>query len=214
MNKFLTEFIGTFFLILTIGLSVSVSSVLAPIAIGGALMVMIYMGGNISGAHYNPAVTLAVFMRGKIDAKDMIIYWVFQLLGAVIAAFVVFILTTKTLQVVPGPGIDTIKIILSELLGTFALVSVVLNVATTKKAAGNSYYGLAIGFTVMAMAVGLGPISGGAFNPAVALGPQIVDAIKGGASLSGCWLYLVGCFAGAALASIVFRICNPDEFEG
>lgn len=213
MNKYLTEFIGTFFLILTIGLSVSVSSVLAPIAIGSALMVMIYMGGNISGAHYNPAVTLGVFMRGKIDAKDMVVYWIFQLLGAIIAGFVVFVLTTKTLQVVPGPGRDVMKVILCELLGTFALVSVVLNVATTKKAAGNSYYGLAIGFTVMAMAVGLGPISGGAFNPAVALGPQIVDAIKGGSSLADSWIYLVGCFGGGALAAIVFRICNPDEYQ-
>jgi aquaporin Z len=144
----------------------------------------------------------------------MIMYWVFQLLGAIIAAFVVFVLTTKTLQVMPAPGRDAIKSIICEALGTFALVSVVLNVATTKKAAGNSYYGLAIGFTVMAMAVALGPISGGAFNPAVALGPEIVDAIKGGASLSSAWIYLVGCFGGAAIAAIVFRICNPDEYEG
>lgn len=213
MNKYLTEFIGTFFLVLTIGMAVASSSVLAPIAIGSALMVMIYMGGNISGGHYNPAVTLGVFMRGKIDAKDMIIYWVFQLLGAIIAAFVIFVLTTHPLVVAPAPGRDAVKAILCEALGTFALVSVVLNVATTKKAAGNSYYGLAIGFTVTAMAVALGPISGGAFNPAVALGPQIVDAIKGGASLSTSWIYLVGCFGGGAVAAIVFRICNPDEYQ-
>ncbi len=213
MNKYLTEFIGTFFLVLTIGMAVSASSVLAPIAIGAVLMVMIYMGGNISGAHYNPAVTLAVFMRGKIDAKDMIAYWVFQILAAIIAAFVIFVLTNQPLVVAPAAGRDVIKVILSEMLGTFALVSVVLNVATTKKAAGNSYYGLAIGFTVMAMAVAFGPVSGGAFNPAVALGPQIVDAIKGGSSLSNCWIYLVGCFGGAAVGAIVFRICNPDEYQ-
>lgn len=212
MNKYLTEFIGTFFLILTIGLSVSVSSVIAPIAIGSVLMVMIYMGGNISGGHYNPAVTLGVFMRGKIEAKDMIAYWIFQILAGIIAAFVIFTFTNKPLVVAPTPGIDSWKAVLAEVLGTFALVSVVLNVATTKKAAGNSYYGLAIGFTVMAMAVALGPISGGAFNPAVALGPQIVDAIKGGVSLSGCWIYIVGCFLGGALAAIVFKICNADEY--
>ncbi len=214
MNKYLTEFIGTFFLILTIGLAVASSSVIAPIAIGSALMVMIYMGGNISGAHYNPAVTLGVFIRGKIEAKDMIAYWIFQILGGTIAAFVVFTFTNKPLVVAPAAGIESWKAVLAEVLGTFALVSVVLNVATTKKAAGNSYYGLAIGFTVMAMAVALGPISGGAFNPAVALGPQIVDVIKGGTSLSGCWIYLVGCFLGGAIAAIVFKICNPDEYEG
>lgn len=207
MNKYLTELIGAFFLILVIGLTGN------PIAIGSILMVMIYMGGNISGGHYNPAVTLGVFMRGKIEAKDMIMYWVFQLIGAIVAAFVVFILTTKTMQVVPAVGRDVVKVILCELLGTFALVSVVLNVATTKKAAGNSYYGLAIGFTVLASAFAFGPISGGAFNPAVALGPQIVDAIKGGSSLADSWLYLVGCFAGGAIAAIVFKICNPDEYE-
>jgi aquaporin Z len=207
MNKYLTEFIGAFFLILVIGLTGN------PLAIGAILMVMIYMGGNISGGHYNPAVTLGVFIRGKIDAKDMIIYWVFQLLGAIIAAFVVFVLTTKTMQVVPAVGRDFVKVILCEVLGTFALVSVVLNVATTKKAAGNSYYGLAIGFTVLASAFAFGPISGGAFNPAVALGPQIVDAIKGGSSITYSWCYLLGCFAGGAIAAIVFRVCNPDEYQ-
>lgn len=207
MNKYLTEFIGAFFLILVIGMTGN------PLAIGAILMVMIYMGGNISGGHYNPAVTLGVFMRGKIDAKDMIMYWVFQLLGAIIAAFIVFVLTAKTMQVVPAVGRDFIKVLLCEILGTFALVSVVLNVATTKKAAGNSYYGLAIGFTVLACAFTFGPVSGGAFNPAVALGPQIVDAIKGGGSIAYSWLYIVGCFAGGAIAAIVFRICNPDEYQ-
>lgn len=207
MNKYLTEFIGAFFLILVIGLTGN------PLAIGAILMVMIYMGGNISGGHYNPAVTLGVFIRGKIDAKDMIIYWVFQILGAIIAAFVVFVLTTKTMQVVPAVGRDIVKVLLCEVLGTFALVSVVLNVATTKKAAGNSYFGLAIGFTVLASAYAFGPISGGAFNPAVALGPQIVDMFKGGSSISYSWLYIVGNFVGGAAAAIVFKICNPDEKE-
>lgn len=207
MNKYLTEFIGAFFLILVIGLTGN------PLAIGAILMVMIYMGGNISGGHYNPAVTLGVFIRGKIDAKDMIIYWVFQILGAIIAAFIVFVLTTKTMQVVPAVGRDIVKVLLCEVLGTFALVSVVLNVATTKKAAGNSYFGLAIGFTVLASAYAFGPISGGAFNPAVALGPQIVDMFKGGSSISYSWLYIVGNFVGGAVAAIVFKICNPDEKE-
>ncbi|MBP9096749.1 MAG: aquaporin, partial [Ignavibacteria bacterium] len=106
MNKYLTEFIGAFFLILVIGMTGN------PLAIGAILMVMIYMGGNISGGHYNPAVTLGVFMRGKIDAKDMIMYWVFQLLGAIIAAFIVFVLSAKTMQVVPAVGRDVIKVLL------------------------------------------------------------------------------------------------------
>ena len=207
MNKYLTEFIGTFFLILVIGLTGN------PLAIGAVLMVMVFMGGHVSGGHYNPAVSLAILMRGKMEAKEMIIYWVFQILGALVAAFVCFIFTDKTIQVMPAAGLDAWKAVLAEILGTFALVSVVLNVATSKGTEGNSFYGLAIGFTVLAFAFAFGPISGGAFNPAVAIGPIIVDTIKGGTTMGTIWIYLVGCFGGGALGAIVYRMTNPGEFH-
>jgi aquaporin Z len=95
-----------------------------------------------------------------------------------------------------------------EILYTFALALVVLNVATARKTEGNSYYGLAIGFTITAAAFAGGGISGGAFNPAVGFGPALIDALNGGQSMHHLWIYLVGPFAGGALAGIIFRFQN------
>lgn len=207
MNKYITEFIGTFFLVLTIALSGN------PLAIGAVLMVMVYMGGNISGGHYNPAVTLGVLVRGKIEFKDAAMYWVFQIVGAFIAAWISFFFTAHSFAPAPGTGIDFWKAGLAEIIFTFALVSVVLNTATTKKAAGNSYYGLAIGSTVLAGALSVGQISGGAFNPAVALGPILFDSIKGGNTIQHLPMYLVSTLLGGLLAGFMFNVMNPDEKE-
>lgn len=207
MNKYITEFLGTFFLVLTIALTGN------PLSIGAILMVMVYMGGNISGGHYNPAVTLGVLIRGKIVIKDAFIYWVFQLFGAFIAAWISMWLIGKSFMVAPSPSVDFIKATVAEFMFTFALVSVVLNVATTKKAAGNSYFGLAIGFTVMAGVFAVGPISGGAFNPAVAMGPAILDSINGGDAMHYIPIYLIGCLLGGMIAGFFFKIMNPDEIE-
>src|SRR6476660_8820324 len=91
MNKYITEFIGTFFLVLTVGCTVVIggAGVIAPLAIGSALMVMILAGGHISGGHFNPAVTLGVWLRGRCPAKGVVPYWVSQGSGAVLAAAVV-----------------------------------------------------------------------------------------------------------------------------
>jgi aquaporin Z len=145
MKKYITEFIGTFFLVLTVGLTGN------PLAIGAALMVMIYAGGHISGAHYNPAVTLAVLIRGKISTGDALVYIGSQLAGGVAAALIVGIF--KELPSEAHQTLVTSKAIIAEVLGTFALAYVVLNVATAKANAGNSYFGLAIGFTVLALFV-------------------------------------------------------------
>jgi aquaporin Z len=205
MNKYLTELIGTFFLVLTIGLSAN------PIAIGSILMVMIYMGGNISGAHYNPAVTLAILIRGKIGGKDAGIYMVFQVIGAVIAAFIIQRHGGAVLFPMPSTGVSFIGAVFYEVVFTFALVLVVLNVATSSKTAGNSYYGLAIGFTVLAGAYSVGALSGGAFNPAVALGPIIADLFNTRSLISNVGIYMLGPFLGAAIAAFFFKFQNPDE---
>lgn|SRR4030095_8340346 len=202
MKKYITEFIGTFFLVLTIGL---VGGDTAPIAIGSALMVMIYAGGHISGAHYNPAVTLAVLIRHRISSQEALIYMLSQFAGAIVAALIVGIF--KELPSEAGQTLDPTKAVLAELLGTFALAYVVLNVATAKANEGNSYFGLAIGFTVLTMAYALGGLSGGAFNPAVAVGASVMKAF----SWSNIWIYVVGCFGGAALAAVLFNWINPDE---
>jgi aquaporin Z len=173
-------------------------------------MVLVYMGGHVSGAHYNPAVTLGVWMRGALPAREVGPYMLAQVAGALVAALVVSVIIGRTLTVMPAAETSLFAFFLMELLFTFALVLVVLNVATADETAGNSYFGLAIGFTVLAGAFAAGPISGGAFNPAVALGPILVDAVAGeGASLAGLWVYLVACFAGGALAAFVFRLQHP-----
>jgi len=211
MNKYLTEMIGTFFLVLTIGLSVSSGSPLAPLAIGAGLLVMVYMGGHISGAHYNPAVSLAVLIRGKMEARDFIPYLVAQLGGSVAAAYAVYAILGKSFAVAPDPAATVKSVLLVEGLYTFALALVVLNVATAKKTEGNSFYGLAIGFTITAAAFAGGGISGGAFNPAVGIGPNLIHAMVGGGELSHIWLYLVGPFAGGAAAALVFSAQHPGE---
>jgi len=207
MNKNLTELVGTFFLVLTIGLSGN------PLAIGAILMTMVYAGGPISGAHYNPAVTLAALMRKKIGSGEAVRYWIFQCTGAFLAALVIY-LTYKTPMSppTPAPGFAyQLKPLMMEMLYTFALATVVLNVAMSKKSAGNNYFGMAIGFTVMAAAYSAGPISGGAFNPAVAIGPMLMDTIAGGNSIGNIWIYLVGPLAGGAIAALFYPVMNPDE---
>lgn len=205
MNKYLTELVGTFFLVLTIGMSAN------PYAIGAILMAMIYMGGNISGAHYNPAVSLAVLIRGRIGAKDAVIYMIFQIIGAVIASLIIQRHGGTILFPMPSTGVSFIGAVFYEVVFTFALVIVVLNVATTSKAAGNSYYGLAIGFTVTAGALSVGTLSGGAFNPAVALGPMIVDLFTTRSLISNLGIYILGPFLGAVIAAFFFKFQNPDE---
>ena len=211
--KYVTEFIGTFFLVLTIGLVIASGSTFAPLAIGSALMIMVYAGGHVSGAHYNPAVTLAVWMRGKIPASDVAPYMLSQLIGAIAAAFVSYIITGATFAPAPGASVSVGVALLVEALFTFALALVVLNVATSRKTEGNSFYGLAIGFTVVVGAFAGGGISGGAFNPAVGVGPAIINTLMGHGSLAQIWLYLVGPFAGAAAAALVFRAQNPEDNE-
>jgi aquaporin Z len=207
MKKYLTEFICTFFLVFTVGMSVIEPGAgpFAPLAIGSALMIMVYAGGHISGGHYNPAVTLAVWLRGRCPASDVGPYWGSQIAGSLVAAFLTLALkgnpTVTPAEVQPFPAL------IAEFVGTFALAYVVLNVATSKGTAGNSFYGLAIGFTVMTMAFAVGPISGGAFNPAVATGITLMHLAKA----SNIWIYLLGNLAGGALAAAAFKFINPED---
>ena len=207
MKKYVTEFIGTFFLVLTIGCSVVIggAGVIAPLAIGSILMVMIYAGGHVSGGHYTPAVTLGVWVRGRCATKDVVPYWAAQLLGAILAALVLNYLKgeaqAKAMVLKPGPAL------LAEFLFTFALVYVVLNSATAKSNAGNSFYGLAIGFTVMSGAFAVGSISSAAFNPAVAIGISVM----GLSAWSNIWVYLLANLAGGVVAGVTFKFLNPTD---
>ena len=206
MKNYLVEFIGTFFLFLVISLSTRVidAPLLAPVAIGFGLAVMVYAGGRISGAHYNPAVSLAAAIRGALPFAQVLPYWISQIAGAVAAAFVAFLLVgpegITVIQAEPG------KIFLAEFIFTAALAYVVMNVATAKKAEGNSYYGLAIGATVMTAALCVGPVSGGAFNPAVA----IAACVSGLFTWSQLWIYIVACLAGGIVGAFAFKAASPD----
>jgi aquaporin Z len=201
MKNYITEFIGTFFLVLAIGLTGN------PLAIGVMLMVMVYMGGHISGAHYNPAVSIAMIFRGLLSVKEAINYILSQLAGAFLAAIFVQWVGGSVMEVGPSNTASVLQILSVEAIFTFALVLVILNVATNPKTEGNSYYGLAIGFTVMAGAFAGGGISGGVYNPAVGTGPILVDAIMGeGNTLSNLWYYLVGPIVGAIVAVYVYKL--------
>lgn len=209
--KYLVEFIGTFFLVLTIGVTgiptgVPFGDLLRPVAIGTMLMVMVYAGGHVSGAHYNPAVTLAVCLRGRCSIVDGLIYMIAQVLAALAAAGIVFVLWAAGPTGTPDP-IAVLPALIVEFLWTFALAYVVLNVATAKGTTGNSFYGLAIGFTVLSGAITVGRISGGVFNPAVAVGITVM----GLSPIANIWIYLVANFAGGAVAGILFKIINPDD---
>ena len=208
MKCYLTEFLGTFFLVLTIGLTVVGETEFAPLAIGSVLMVMVYMGGHISGAHYNPAVSLAVWMRGKLDTKELLPYWLSQIVGAAVAALVVYLVMGRTFAPAPGGDTTTSGALIMEFLFTFALALVVLNVATASATSGNSFYGLAIGFTLMVGAFAIGPLSGGAINPAVGIGPIVVHGVVGGGGYGNLWLYIVGPLLGGAAAAFVFKLQN------
>jgi aquaporin Z len=206
MNKYIVEFIGTFFLVLTVGCTGigAGAGVIAPLAIGAALMIMVFAGGHISGGHYNPAVTLGVLIRGKVNAANVVPYWIAQFLAAAVAALLVNNVLragAPVTAIIPKTG----PALLAEFLFTFALVYVVLNTATAEGTSGNSFYGLAIGMTVMTGAFAVGDISGGAFNPAVALG----ICILGISSWANIWIYLVANFAAAVVAAVIFQLINP-----
>ncbi|HEX6307730.1 MAG TPA: aquaporin [Longimicrobiales bacterium] len=201
LRKSIVEAIGTFFLVLTIGQVVIEPGAgnLAPVAIGSVLMVMIFAGGHVSGGHFNPAVTLGVFLRGRASSSDLLAYWIAQTVGALVAVAAVRVLkgTYEVMALEP----EVVPALLGEFLFTFALVYVVLNVATARGNEGNSHYGLAIGFTVMVGAYAVGGISGGAFNPAVAIGITLLGLTAAGS----LWLYLLANLAGGAAAAVVFK---------
>lgn len=206
--RYVYEFIGTFFLVFTIGM-VAVEPAappgFAPIAIGTVLAVMIFAGGHVSGGHYNPAVSLAAFVRGKLSATDMGIYWAAQVLAGAVAAGAVLFLKGNPAVTPMAP--DLAKALVAEFLFTFALCYVVLNVATARGTEGNSFYGWAIGSTVLAGAYAVGAVSGGAFNPAVAVGASVMGLF----SWSTIWVYLVANMLGGGAAALVFKAAHPGE---
>jgi aquaporin Z len=207
-RKYVTEFIGVFFLTFAVGVAALNGSVFVPLAAGATLMVMIYAGGHISGAHYNPAVTLAALVRRRIGIGDAVGYWIAQVVGAVVAAVIArAVVNPASVKTLTLSGHAEVAAAVVELLITFALCYVVLNVATSKDQPNNGFFGLAIGFTVVAGAFAVGGISGGVFNPAVALG----GAAAGMFSWSTIWVYLLVELAAGVAAGLAFLALNPGD---
>lgn len=225
-NKGATEFIGTLALVMTIatvkppahvkmdelmGLGYATN---APWAIGSLLMAAVFMGGHVSGAHYNPAVSLGIYLRNKLSTREFAVYVMCQLLGGIAGALLGFAVTGDTIAPAPGDHYSVMQAFMVEALWTFLLVSVVFNTATTMSNEKNSFYGLAIGFTVASGAATAGRISGAVFNPAVGTGLLLVNAIDHGDSVKWLWLYWLAPIIGAAMAAAVFRwVTNPIEFH-
>lgn len=203
-GKALTEAISTFLFVFAIIGAVNSGSPLTPLAIGLALAVLIYASGHISGGHLNPAVSLGVLLRGGISVVDFFAYIIAQFVGGALAALVSFAVwphAAKAVKIEIGPAF------LVEALFTFVLVWVVLNVATSKDNENNSFYGLAIGGTVFVGATAVGGISGGGFNPAVALGLSI----SGQFAWANLGLYIVAPLIGAAVAALLFRVLSSND---
>ena len=203
MNKYIVEFIGTFFLVLIIGLTGN------PIAIGLGLSVLIYMGGHRSGAHYNPAVSLAMAINNELDLRSLGFYVFSQLTGATVATFFVMTLGNNDFSVVSNTESIT-NLFIAEILFTFLLVFVILNVALNKNLKGNQYFGFAIGLTVMTGAFAVGDISGAVFNPAVSFGPSLISIIdpqvSGGNESSDFFIYyLMTGVIGSVIASYLYK---------
>ena len=207
-QKLTTEFIGTFFLSLTICTAAVYGSAgeYAPFGIASTLMVMIYAGGHISGAHYNPAVTVSIYLRGACEKDEVLPYIASQVIGAISAALIVenLLFPDALSPVTAELGTDAV---VAELLFTFALAYVILNVATTESTSGNGYYGAAIALVVFAGAITVGSISLASFNPAV----TSALIVSGKLGLADSWMHFVPQFIGAVLAAYVYKSTQSDR---
>jgi len=209
-GKAIMELLGAMMLVLTIQLAVGSGSPLAPVGIGVVLITLVYAGAPISGAHYNPAITLALWLRGATHFHVMIVYWIFQIAGGILGGLLGGAIGASYNATAVGMGYHFGQAFLAELVFTFLLCFNVLGVATNTKAENNQYYGMAIGLTVMAGAISVGGISGGAFNPAVALGLGISKSFY---KMAYVGLIVVGELVGGAIAALLFFVVAPDEFE-
>lgn len=203
MKNYAMEFFGTLFLVFTIGLSGD------PLTVGCVLMTMIYIGGHISGAHYNPAVTLAFWLRGRKTAVESGGYMIAQLLGAIAAAQLVHWFAGSYFTLTAAARFS--KALTAEVLFTLVLCFVILTLATTKRMSGNNIYGLAIGLTVTGAAYVVGDVSGAALNPAVGIGPMLLDVLLNNGNWSNLPLYTIGPFVGGALSVVLFKYFNPED---
>jgi aquaporin Z len=218
VKNFVSEFLGTFFLVLTVGLNVVGGSAAPALSIGASLMCMIYALGGISGAHFNPAVTLALVICGKEKAENIPLYMASQVIGGLAAAAVFVSLTGGSVELKPGADYGWGAAAFAEIVYTFVLCFTVLNVATlsgahlTNGGKAAQIYGLAIGFCIVVGGYAIGAVSGGSLNPAVSIALDTSSAMKGG-SFMNCLAYSAFEFIGAGAAAGAFMVVRDEEFS-
>ncbi|MFZ4508403.1 MAG: MIP/aquaporin family protein [Fimbriimonas sp.] len=204
------EFLGTFLFLFVIALVAGGSFVLAPVAMGGALMVLVYVGRHLSSGQFNPAVSLVLVLRGKQTFPEFLVLMAAQVLGGLAAFAVGYFVTGRTPGMAPGPDASLLQALVVEMVFTYMLCLVVLSVTTHRKTAENPLYGLAIGSTFMVAIIAGGPISGGGFNPATGLAATVLRALVGSGSFEYLWIYIVGPIVGSILAAFTFKAIAPD----
>jgi aquaporin Z len=203
--RLLTEFVGTFFLMLFIVLAVGRAPEQAALLIGLGLAALIYMGGPVSGAHYNPVATLGFWMQKAIPMREAVLYVAVQLVGALMGAWAgAAWMGGEPFSMAVGASVPDVSALLAEITFTFLLILVILQVALARRTQGNMYFGIAIGLTVTAGIAAVGDISGAALNPVVALAALVVEGRF--ADWPHAWIWLVGPLAGSLLAAAAFRI--------
>ncbi len=205
MKKYIAEFLGVMLFVLIIGLSGG-----DALTVGIALAILVYVTGPLSGGHLNPAVTLSLAISKKVTWSVAAKYWIWQLIGGLLGALIYRLLRGSTMLVLPNDGVAVWQILVAEFIFTFLLAMVVYRTAFAKEVKENSYRGLAIGLTVFVGIMSVGAISAGVFNPAVAVGPILIDALDGGITLPYLWMFLVATVAGGAVAGWV-NACNCKD---
>jgi aquaporin Z len=202
MKKYILELIGTMFLVLTYGFTES------PLAIGAMFTVLIYLGMNISGSHYNPAISIAMWMRGKIKLNELWFYILFQTIGGFIAAALYWVIASKRYYPAPAEWVSYWKVFLIEFIFTFFVCFVFLFVMTSKKFKFANMSGLIIGFALMAVM-----FLGATFNPAVSIGPSLFDLFSGSfVAIKHVPEYILGSIGGGAFAGFLYQYIRFDEF--
>mmetsp|Transcript_39362 Transcript_39362/g.88107 ORF Transcript_39362/g.88107 Transcript_39362/m.88107 type:complete len:473 (+) Transcript_39362:96-1514(+) len=209
MARYAAEFIGTFLLVFTVGCNVlSGQPIFGGISIACVLMVMIYALGKSSGGNFNPAVSVALGIAKKMEWKEVGIYCAVQMAGGICGAISYLVMFGKSFNLAPTAGHTWWQAGLAELLYTFMLCFVVLNTACSNEHSKDQFYGLAIGFVVVAGAYSGGSVSMGAFNPAVAFGIDVSSVFYG---VKYSLLYAVFELLGAALAAGLYMVVRPEE---
>lgn len=226
MKKYLAEMIGTMVLVLMgCGAAVfagtaqpfaSVGTLGVAFAFGLSVIAMAYAIGSISGCHINPAITLGVFLSGRMKAKDAGMYMIFQVIGAIIGSALLCYLAKTSGSTTTLTGANTfaegqmMQALYAETVFTFIFVLVVLGV--TAKNGLNKFAGLAIGLTLVLVHIVCIPITGTSVNPARSIGPAIFDAINvGGVAMSQLWVFIVAPMLGAAIAAFVWKIITVEN---